>query len=234
MALLLAFVGVGWGQGAVSDREFEKRVAEADRVAADGGTRLRRRRAEVPAPKSAPADEDKRYSTSCRMDDYYAYGSVTNHSRRLSLSVEGDVRFLFYEADGDPNGEAEERVRERVSRGDTEEIEKHYYPRGTKTCSFEVSGAVRWEGEDEPSLSASCVLRAGKGEGYIHNGGPDAVRVSGRATWTFYDKDGDEIGDERERVSEHLRSGETELVGEVSAPSRASSCSLDISELEVG
>lgn len=192
-----------------------------------------------PAPaagsgRASGADQDKRYSTSCRMDDYYAYGIVTNHSRKTKLIIDGDVQFRFYDEDGDETGNAEENGSETISRGDSEEVAKHYYPNDTKTCQFEVYEAARWEGEDDEAqqLSSSCDIRNGKAYGYIHNGGRTSVRVSGRVTWYFYEDDGDEAGSDSDRVTETIGGGDTELVAETSAPHKASSCSLDISALQ--
>jgi hypothetical protein len=228
------FCGVGGavelnsiGAGEVLDSQIEpvkpSSPASVSGVAVKGGS-----------SKSASEDPDKRYSTSCRMDDYYAYAIVINHSRKLDLTIDGDVKFVFYAADGDEEGNTEERAHETISRGDSEEVAKHYYPNGTKTCVVEVFSAVSWEGEednDSTGLSSNCELSGGKGYGYIHNGGRKSVRVSGRATWYFYDDDGDELDNDDDRVTETIGGGDTVMVGAVSAPSRAVSCSLDISGL---
>lgn len=218
--------------GESSDARFERQVSAVSAQARSTQAALKEKRAAAPAQAGAPKAED-RYSTGCRMDDYYAYGMVSNHSRSRSLEVDGPVYFFFFDKDGRRNGDTRERGSKTVRRGRTEEVQKHYYPKDTASCSFEVSEAVTWEGgggSDGAPYTTDCSVRDGKAYGYVYNRGDETLRVSGRVTYTFYESDGDQVDTETDRVHVSVRRGRREEVGDVSAPRRAAACSLDVSE----
>lgn len=220
-----------------SDARFAERAAAVSDEARRSQAAFAKKRAARPAgaaraATAVPKAED-RYSTDCRMDDYYAYGLVSNHSRSRSLEVDGSVYFFFFDKGGTRIGNARENGSKTVWRGRTEEVQKHYYPKDTASCSFEVSEAVRWEGgggSGGAPYSTDCSLRGGRAYGYVYNRGTETLRVSGRVTYTFYESDGDEAGSETDRPHVSIRRGEREAIGDVSAPRRAASCSLDVSE----
>jgi hypothetical protein len=81
-----------------------------------------------------------------------------------------------------------------------------------------------------PRYSTRCEIREGTGYGYVTNHGRERLRLRGRIYWYFYDEDGDEVDDDRDRISERISRGDTELVDEEDAPDDAVSCAIDVSE----
>jgi len=85
-----------------------------------------------------------------------------------------------------------------------------------------------------PRYSTRCALKDGKGYAYVTNHGRERLSLRGRIYWYFYDADGREIDDDRDRISERISRGDTEMVDEEDAPADAKSCTVDVSEAVEG
>lgn len=94
---------------------------------------------------------------------------------------------------------------------------------------MKANAAMRASAE-APRYSTRCELKDGKGYGFVTNHGRERLSLRGRIYWYFYDADGREIDDDRDRISERISRGDTEMVDEEDAPSDAKSCAIDVSE----
>lgn len=166
------------------------------------------------------------YMTTCEIRDGRAYGYVINSGG--SFTIDGSVWFYFYDNRGDLVDSEDEYEYEFISSNETEEIDNTSAHSRAVRCTFNIDSALVDQPQPQPEYTTSCELRDGRAYGYVHNHG-DGFTIDGDVMFYFFDNDGEFLDDEDEYEYEYVSSRETEEIDYTSAPSRAVSCTFEVS-----
>ncbi|MCG8577440.1 MAG: hypothetical protein MI810_21340 [Flavobacteriales bacterium] len=184
------------------------------------------------------------YTTSCEIKNGRAYGYVHNHKN--SFTIDGDVWFYFYDANGHFIDSEDEYEYEYVSSKSSEEIEDTNAPSNACSCTFDVRHAT-----DAPSTTitpypttttpqapistpqatytTSCEIKNGRAYGYVHNH-KGSFEIDGDVWFYFYDANGHFLDSEDEYEYEYVSSKTTEEIEDTNIPMNTKSCYFEIKD----